>query len=64
MLHGVNVETYQVYDKKRFEVSRRVLFRAIPYHLWNNRGRSKMQDWIKTLPLGGLNEAGSSTLKA
>ena len=60
----VDVGAYQVYDKKRFEVSRRVLFRAIPYHLWNNRGRSKMQVWIKTLPLGGLNEAGSSTLKS
>jgi DUF1680 family protein len=31
-------------------LGKKVVFRAIPYYAWNNRGRNKMSVWIKTLP--------------
>ncbi len=40
---------YSGYRGKQAVLENRVIFRAIPYYAWNNRGRTRMGIWIKRI---------------
>jgi DUF1680 family protein len=42
-------ELYHGYSTPQPRLAKRVVFRAIPYCLWNNRGKTKMQVWLKAI---------------
>uniref|UniRef100_A0A7J3Z794 Glycoside hydrolase family 127 protein n=1 Tax=Ignisphaera aggregans TaxID=334771 RepID=A0A7J3Z794_9CREN len=42
-------ELYHSYSTPQPRLMKRVVFRAIPYCLWNNRGKTKMQVWLKAI---------------
>uniref|UniRef100_A0A7C5Z6Q6 Non-reducing end beta-L-arabinofuranosidase-like GH127 C-terminal domain-containing protein n=1 Tax=Ignisphaera aggregans TaxID=334771 RepID=A0A7C5Z6Q6_9CREN len=53
--YGPKDEVYQSYNSKQLRFGKKVTFKAIPYCLWNNRGKTKMYVWFKAItPVSSL----------